>query len=495
MICVSIGRGRHRHVIAEHRHLVEQGAPLVELRLDYINGEVNIKRLINERPCPVIITCRRQSEGGKYTGSEEQRQVLLRTAIAEGVEYVDLEDDVAGKIRRFGKTKRIVSVHDFRKTPDDLDEIHGRLCEMDPDIVKICTMANHPHDNLRVLDLVRRSKVPTIGLCMGDIGIPTRILAGRVGAPFTYATFHHERALAPGQLSFQQMTEIYHYDQINAQTEVYGVIADPVGHSLSPLIHNTAFTHLKLNKVYVPFRVPREDLEQFIDDAPAMGIRGLSVTIPHKEEVVKKLTEADGSVRGIGACNTVIFADGARQGYNTDYRAAMGSLEEAMGPVAAEEKSLQGKTALVLGAGGVGMALIYGLQRRGAQIVIADGVARRATLLAKRFECRSVDWALRHTISADLVMNCTPVGMHPNVDESPFEKHHLRPSMIVFDAVYNPENTLLVKEARSRNCTVVTGVDMFVRQACLQFKLFTGQEGPADMMRDVIRRAIGAAKY
>ena len=149
----------------------------------------------------------------------------------------------------------------------------------------------------------------------------------------------------------------------------------------------------------------------------------------------------------------------------------------------------------MLGAGGVGKAVVYGLARRGANVVVSDGVARQALTLAQRFECRSVEWSARHSIAADLLFNCTPVGMHPNVDETPFEKHHLRPSMIVFDAVYNPENTLLVKEARSRNCTVVTGVDMFVRQACRQFELFTGQEGPADLMRETIRRAIGAAKY
>ena len=482
-------------MMAEHRHLVDQGAKLVELRLDYISGEVNLKRLIADRPCPVVITCRRECDGGKYTRDEEQRRLLLRTAIAEGVEYVDLEEDVAVGVPRFGSTKRIISLHDFRKTPQDLQAIHRRICELDPDIVKICTMANHPNDNLRMLQLTREAEVPTIGLCMGDIGIPTRVLAGKFGAPFSYATFHHERALAPGQLSFQQMTEVYRYGQINAETEVYGVIADPIGHSLSPLIHNAAFAHLKMNKVYVPFRIPREDLPRFIDNAPELDVKGLSVTIPHKESVIEKLTRADGAVRGIGASNTVLFEDDARLGFNTDYRAAMESLEDAMGLTDEEEKPLEGKTALVLGAGGVGKAIAYGLIRRGARVVLADGVAERATELAKRFNCRFVDWAQRHSVSADLLANCTPVGMHPHVDETPFDKHHLRPSTIVFDAVYNPETTLLIKEARSRNCRVVTGVDMFVRQACLQFKLFTGEDGPADLMRDVIRRAIGAVKY
>jgi len=495
MICVSIGRGRHRHMTAEHRHLVDQGAELVELRLDYINGDVNLKRLVSDRPCPVVVTCRRRREGGKWGGSEEQRRMLLRTAIAEGVEYVDIEEDVAAEIPRFGKTRRIISLHDFRKTPDDLEAVHGHLSSLDPDIVKICTMANRPHDNLRMMQLVSGSKVPTIGICMGDIGIPTRILAARFGAPFTYATFHHERALAPGQLSFQQMTEIYGYDRINSETDVYGVIADPVGHSLSPLIHNTAFQHLKLNKVYVPFRVPREGLAQFLADATALGIKGLSVTIPHKEAVVTHLTQADGAVRGIGATNTVVFEGDQRLGYNTDYRAAMSSLEQALGATAEGDNPLKGKMALVLGAGGVGMAIAYGLLRREAHVVLTDGVAAKAKHLAGRFKCRSAEWAQRHSVAADIIVNCTPVGMHPNVDETPFERRHMKPSMVVFDAVYNPENTLLIKEARSQQCKVVTGVDMFVRQAAIQFKLFTDHEGPADLMRDVIRRAIAAAKY
>ncbi len=291
------------------------------------------------------------------------------------------------------------------------------------------------------------------------------------------------------------MTEIYHYDQITPETEVYGVIADPVGHSLSPQIHNAGFRHCGLNKVYVPIRVPREDLARFLEDAAALDIKGLSVTIPHKEEVIKKLTEVDAAVRGIGAANTIVIDGKKRQGFNTDHRAALESMEAAIGGPAEFEQRLKGRTALVLGAGGVGKAIVYGLTRRGVKVVVSDGVSRQALTLAQRFECRAVEWPARHTIAPDLLVNCTPVGMHPNVDESPFEKHHLRPSMIVFDAVYNPEHTMLIKDAENRNCTVVTGVDMFVRQACLQFELFTGQEGPAALMRETIRRAIGAAKY
>lgn len=496
MICVSIGRGRHRHVIAEHKHLVEQGAQLVELRLDYINGQINLKRVLTDRPSPVIITIRRTQDGGKFNGEESARIMLLRTAIAEGVEYVDLEEDIAAKIPRYGKTKRIISLHDFRKTPDNLEELHARLTKLDADIVKIATLANHPHDNLRMLRLVRDSKQPTVGFCMGDIGTPSRVLAGRFGSPFTYATFHHERTLAPGQLSFQQMREIYDYDNINTETELYGVIGDPIGHSLSPLIHNAAFRSANMKKVYLPFRIPREDLATFIDDARELGIRGLSVTIPHKEAVLKWLGKVDGAVKGVAAANTILFENGELSGFNTDYRAAMDSLASAMelDEQKAATKFLEGRAAMVLGAGGAALAIAYGLMRRGADVTLASRTSARAEALAKFLGCRAIDWTARYNHSVDVLVNCTPLGMHPNVDETAYEKHHLKPSMVVFDTVYNPESTLLVKDARSRSCTVVTGVEMFIRQAALQFKLFTGQEAPADLMRDVLRRTIGPAK-
>ncbi len=494
MICVSIARSQHQAVIDTHRELVAEGAKLVELRLDYLGTAPDLKRLLAGRPSPVIVCCRRKRDGGRWAGSEEERLMLLRAAIADGVDYVDLEEDIAGQIPRFGPTKRIVSFHDFRKTPDDLQAIYERMAQLDADLIKIVTMANHPCDNFRVLRLVASAKIPTIGFCMGEMGIPSRIMTLKFGAPFTYASFSEERILAPGQLSFRQMKDIYHCDRINRETEVYGVIADPVGHSLSPLIHNAAFRQFGMNKVYVPIRVPRESLRQFLEEAPAMGIKGLSVTIPHKEAVLEKLTMADSAVRGIGAANTIVFQNGELYGYNTDYRAAMDCLHEALGIPPEQEAPFAGKKALVLGAGGVGRALVYGLVRRKAEVYVADGDDAKARALAEQFACRALDWNRRYTVRPDILINGTPVGMHPNVDETPYDGRYLRPEMLVFDAVYNPENTLLIKQAREAGCTVVTGVEMFVRQASLQFKLFTGVDGPSELMREVLKRAISPVK-
>lgn len=497
MICVSIGRGRHRHVIAEHKHLADNGIQLVELRLDYIQGAVQVKRLLADRPCPVIITCRRPVDGGRWEKSEEERLLLLRTAIVEGADYVDLEDDIAMQVPRYGKTKRIISHHDFHKTPPDLAAIHKKLTGLNADIVKIATMANHPTDNLRMLEMVRASKVPTVGVCMGDIGMPTRVLCRRAGAPFTYATFHDDRVLAPGQIGWRQMRDIYRYESISTATRVYGVVADPVAHSLSPVVHNAALKEADIDAVYLPFRVPAEQIDEFISAAGRWPLSGLSVTIPHKESILRHVKTQDDLVTAIGAANTLAFGAGGIAAFNTDAIAAVESLEAALREPDAATPPTEGlgvKTALVLGAGGAARAVAFGLRKRGVDVTVASRTLERSKKIAAEVGCKAVDWTARYRLPYDCLVNATPVGMHPNVDETPFDKEHLRSYMVVFDTVYNPENTLLVKEARAIGCRIVTGVEMFVRQAAIQFKIWHGREAPHQVMRDALKRATASAK-
>jgi 3-dehydroquinate dehydratase / shikimate dehydrogenase len=273
------------------------------------------------------------------------------------------------------------------------------------------------------------------------------------------------------------------------------VIGDPISHTLSPHIHNAAFDALGLNKAYVPVRVRPEDLTQFMHDCRELGIRGLSVTIPHKEEILHHKTKCDVGTEEIGAANTLVWHENDRIAYNTDYRAAMSSLDDLFGGAEGEPSGLQGKEALVLGAGGAARAIVVGLVRRGAHVTIASRTPERADALAQFCEGRSLAWGLRHNAKCDLVINCTPVGMHPHLDDTPFEPKYLKPEMTVFDTVYNPEQTLLLKSAREIGCQVVTGVDMFIGQAALQFKLFAGQDAPTGLMRQVFRRTISAVKY
>ncbi len=476
-------------MIAEHQFLAEQGVKLVELRVDYIGRAPSLSRLLSNRPTPVIVTARRREDGGRWLRSEDERQMLLRTAIVSGVEYVDLEADIAGSIPRYGTTKRIVSYHNFLETPENLEDLHEAMAGEDADIVKIATMANSFRDNVRMLNMVKNAKVPTIGICMGEIGMMTRILASRVGSPFTYATMTAEKKVAPGQLTYKQMNEMYHFDQINSQTELFGVVADPVAHSHSPLIHNRAMMEANLNARYLPFRVPKDDLHHFIDACPELGIHGISITIPHKENALSYCTQAESSATGIGAINTMVFDGEDRLGYNTDYRAAMDCITEVYKASQGGEARLNGLRTLVLGSGGVSRAVAWGLKQRGADVIFSGRNSEKAGALASELLCRTVPWDQRHEVNPQLLVNGTPVGMHPDVDSSPFAKEHINNLMVVFDTVYNPENTLLVKQAREARARVITGVDMFVRQAAYQFKLFTGRDASAATMRATIKEA------
>jgi 3-dehydroquinate dehydratase / shikimate dehydrogenase len=510
MICVSLGRPNHQQLIADHRALAERGAQLVELRLDWLEERPDVARLLAGRPTPVVVTCRRAQDKGLWRFSEEERLAVLKGAIQAGAEYVDLEEDVAAQFPRQGPTKRIISQHDFEKTPDDLSGLHARLCARDPDLVKLVTMAHAPLDNVRILKIVAGAKVPTIGFCMGEFGIPSRVLTGRYGAPFTYCTFDKAQTLAPGQLQFEEMRDLYRYDQIDAQTGIYGVVADPVGHSLSPLIHNSAFREQGLNNVYLPFRVPKDRLAETIREFEWLGVRGYSVTIPHKEAAVQITSRYDGPVREIGAANT-LYRDASNQwrAANTDHEAALESLVQAlMTEVVAEAAAddadarsirkettaeiLHGKRVLMLGAGGVARAIGMGVVKSGARLTIVNRTPQRAHDLAAELGATAVPWDERGDAAADIIVNCTSVGMHPRVDETPYEGAWFRPGTLVFDTIYNPEETRLLREAREHGCPTVNGIEMFVRQAGRQYEYFTGRKPPLETMREALRREIAA---
>ncbi len=499
MICVTIGRGRHASLVEEWQAAAKAGAELVELRIDCLRRDPDLKRIFKERPTPMIFTVRRSADGGLWRGQEEKRQQLLREAIALGVDYVDLESDVADKIRRFGKTKRIVSYHNLKNTPANLNEVAEQCATCDPDVVKVATAAHGLADAARVLRLgATFKKHPTVAIAMGEAGVFTRVLGAKFGAPFTYAGFNPERIFAAGMLNFASLKNDYGYDQINAETEVYAVIGDPIGHSLSPAVHNAGFRQFGLNKVMAPFQVAAGELDVFFEDLEWLGVKGCSVTIPHKSDVVAQLDHQDELVEQTGSCNTVTRnEDGTWTGRNTDCQAAIDSLEAAMGKPedSSEASPLIDKQVLILGAGGVARSLAFGVSRQGASVTITNRNDPRATTLAEEVGCRTVNWSSRASTIADVIVNCTPVGMHPNVDDTPMPPAAFqKPTTVVFDTIYHPEHTMLLKLARERGCVTLTGADMFIRQAALQFNIYTGREAPVELMKTVLKRKLGAIR-
>ncbi len=494
MICAILGRGRHAALAEEWKEASDAGVDLVELRADCLRREPDLKRMLAEKPTRCVFTARRGADGGLWRGSEEKRLRLIREAIVAGVDYVDIEMDAAREIRRFGKTKRVISYHNLKHTPSDLLEIAQQCEEMDADVVKIATRAHSVKEALRVLQVASKLETPTIAIAMGEAGSFTRVLGAKYGAPYTYANFNVDRNFAPGMFGYHVLKRDYAYDQINEMTEVYAVIGDPIGHSLSPAIHNAAFRELGLNKVMVPILIPADRLKETIEQLTWLKIRGYSITIPHKQAAVSLLTAADGGVERTGACNTMVLKDdGARIGYNSDYRAAMDSIEAAMGgpPTDGGPGPLDRKQVVILGAGGVARPIAFGLLRRGAGVTICNRTEENANDLAVQLGCRTANWGTRASILADVIINCTPVGMHPNVDDSPMPPAGFRSGTIAMDTVYHPENTMFLKLARERDCKTISGVDMFIRQAAIQSHLYTDQDAPVEVMRDVIRRKLG----
>ncbi|HEY1381698.1 MAG TPA: shikimate dehydrogenase [Gemmataceae bacterium] len=490
-ICVVIGRTRHKMVAAEIKEAGKRGAALIELRIDFVARAPDLKRLLADKPCPFVATIRRPQDGGRWAASEDARQMLLKQCIVSGgFDWVDLETDIADQIRRFKDVKRIVSYHNLTEFPQNLEEIYARMTGQDADIIKLVVAAQSSADNLRIIELMKKAARPTIAFCSGDLGFPTRILCLKYGAPFTYAAFNKERGVAPGMPAFEDLLRVYCPSRINAETKVYGVIGDPVAHSHSPLVHNAAFRERNVNAVYLPFRVPRGQLPGFLEAFAAVPVEGYSITIPHKEAAAQATHTRDQTVELTRAANTLIRRPHGFFGANTDYPAVLDTLTAHLTKPNGPPLDLHKRMVLILGAGGVARAVAHALHRAGAIVHITNRTLDRAEKLADEVNAEALDWTARHKEGCDLVVNCTPVGMHPNVDESPLHASYLRPGMVVFDTVYTPETTMLIREAKTRGAQVITGVELFIRQAGAQFHLFTGLEQPLDLMGKVLRRAL-----
>jgi 3-dehydroquinate dehydratase/shikimate dehydrogenase len=476
---------------AEMKLASQLGADTVEFRLDMLAkppSPADLERLLTDRPLPVIVTYRPVRQGGQYDGDEEQRLEILRRAGELGAEFVDVEMDTPESLRP--QSDIILSHHDFDHCPKDLDEIAAGLDASPAAVNKIAFAADSPVDALRALDVIRSCRKPTIGIAMGQAGAISRILARKFGAFGTFASLAGGAASAPGQQTLDELVKLYRWNTIGPQTTVYGVIGSPIAHSMSPAIHNAAFAAAGTDAVYVPLLIQpgKENFNRFMDEAlrrPWLSLRGLSVTLPHKENALAYLgaESCDGLTQRIGAVNTVsVGEDGKLTGANTDYAAALDCLCRAM---KITREDLAGRFVTVLGAGGVARAIVAALAHYRAEVTIYNRTVQRAERLADEFACRAAPLAEANAADAHVVINCTSVGMHPDAERSPL-KRIPKAAQIVFDTVYNPVETRLLRDARSAGCRTVSGLEMFVDQAVGQFEAWTKARAPRDVMRQVV---------
>jgi 3-dehydroquinate dehydratase/shikimate dehydrogenase len=474
----------------------------VELRLDWLASDAERTKFLRWlgrqkfKGATFIATCRRVAGGGRLAGDIARELFWLIAARAAGCAWCDVEIETVRElpdqsVREYAVPPRVLlSVHDFARTPalpKSLNaSVHGEA-----DAVKIAAQARHLSDGLRLLKLARKSR-NFVAVPMGEVGLPLRILALREGSALAYAPVGE--ATAPGQVSLRTMKELYRAHELNRATKVYGVIGDPIGHSLSPLLHNTGFAATRANAAYLPFLVHK--LSEFLAAVPEIGIRGFSVTLPHKQTMLKYLETCDELAERIGAVNTVTVArDGSLHGSNTDYVGVMRALETHM--------KLAGSRVLIFGAGGSARAAAFALARAGAHAVICARREAAARELAQACGGEIVPRRALLTEKFDAVLNATPVGMHPHAGISPLTARELH-CRIVMDLIYRPQRTELLRIAARKGIAGISGVEMFVAQGVAQWELWTGRRAPEERMRNAVLTALkdearaaarGAATY
>jgi len=459
-------------------------ADLFEVRADLVI-DLDPLALLRARTRPIVFTCRSAAEGGGWSDTEPRRRLALLEAVKRGFDYVDIElrsghlDVMAEKA---GKGL-IVSYHDLAGTPEDLPALYEEMVRTGADIVKIAVTPKSVADTARLLAFAsgvrERGGVPVIPIALGPLGTISRVAAGRYGAPFTFASVARGSEAGPGQLDVREMVELYRVRRISPATRVYGILGSDVAHSMSPAIHNRAFAAKGLDAVYLPLQAER--LDRFVESLPALGLSGFSVTRPYKVEMLRFLHEVEESAADCGSANTVVVQGDRLRGSSTDGLGVVAPLKRRL--------ELKGAAVAILGAGGAARAAAVALRRRGSRVVVVARDPGKAAEVALRLDVAHAALADLPGLHWDALVHATPVGSAAAPDETlvPAELH--RPGSVVFDMVYDPLETRLLREARAAGCTAVDGLEMLVAQAISQFETWTGLEAPADAMRAAARQS------
>jgi 3-dehydroquinate dehydratase/shikimate dehydrogenase len=469
LLCITVTAATTAE-LRQRRDQASTDADLVELRLDTVR-DVDVAGALAGRRVPVVVTCRPQWEGGHFAGPEDERRRLLAQALELGAEYIDVEWRARFDSLVASDPARVVlSMHDFQEVPADLLARHHAMQSTGAHVLKIAARANAIADCIPLLDLGAQSgrHGRLVLLAMGEYGIASRVLASRFGSAWTYAGDLQD----VGQVTASAMLKDYRFRTLTDRTQIYGIVGGAVTHSVSPAMHNAAFRSLQLDAVYLPF--PAKSADDFIAFGKAVGINGASVTIPHKVSLFERLDEVYAGARRIGAINTIRVEGGRWVGENTDAAGFLEPLQERM--------SLDGLRAAVLGAGGAARAVADALASCNCRVRIHARQRSRAETVAMQTSAETGPWPPEPG-SWDLLINCTPVGQFPNVDETPLPVDHIT-GRYVYDLVYNPVSTRLQQEAASAGCLTLGGLEMLVAQAQEQFRWWTGVRAPAGVMRD-----------
>jgi len=489
-ICIALGLPDVQTLLEHATREAEAGEAFLEFRLDFLDnpcaGAEAIAGFLERFPdCTILATCRRHQNHGKFNGSIEEQFAVLDLAVRSGAQAVDIEIETAEmapeRLKQFrARAQVVISYHNFEATPA-MDSVVHRMLQLPGDAYKIVTTARKPSDNVRVLAAAKAlPKQRMVVLAMGELGFPTRVLSPLFGGIFSYAAPLYAEGTAAGQVSARYLRHLYQVERLTKAAKIYGVIADPVRHSISPAVHNRAFQSRRMDAVYLPFLVSPAHLRDFFVMAEKLPLAGFSVTLPHKQKIIRYLDAVDPLARRIGAVNTVWRKAGRWRGANTDAAGVTIPLSRLV--------RLPKCSVLIVGNGGAARSAACALSDAGAKIAVVGRNADRVRALAKTCNAEPL---LREQLPGrafDAIVHATPLGMFPNVNECFFNGNI--PGEVVFDMVYNPLETELIKRARQQGKKVVPGLDMFLEQAVRQFEIWTGDSAPRAAMLKAAAEAL-----
>ncbi len=495
-VCVAIF-GTTPAEMVEKAQACLADSTFLEFRLDYLPKPLaalpKLKQFLAEHTeVTAIATCRRAANGGKFKGTIAAEMEVLNKVAAAGFLMADLELETAEhlkpheleKLRNHG-LGLVLSYHDFATTRG-LDQIFTRMRPFGAEFIKIVSTAKSLSDNVTMMHFLERTRdmASVVGICMGEQGIISRVLGLRAGSAFTFACASVGEETAPGQIAAKTLIETYRLDQLDRATRVFGVAGNPVKQSLTPLMLNTAFRRETVNAVSLALQTTSlSDLQTLVREVP---ISGLSVTMPLKQDVMKILEKTDPLSEKIGACNTIVRAqDGKLYGFNTDVAAVVRPLEKRL--------KLKDAKILVMGAGGAARAAVFGLREKGAEVFILNRTAPAGQKLARESKSKTFRRDQMQKTQFDVIVNATPVGMYGVKPQHILEPKEIN-ARLVFDLVYNPIETPLIRMAREKGIPVVTGVEMFVHQGARQFEIWTGKPAPEEEMLRVVVHALRQRK-
>ena len=495
-ICIALGFEDVEALLDHARAEYDAGERFLEFRLDYLpvpeQGLAAIRKFLARHPdCMLLATCRRRQNNGRFHGSIDEQIRVLEAARDAGARAVDVEIESAENCsERLAKLRSgcllAVSYHNYGGTPPRLDSILRRMTHVPADAYKVVTTARKPSDGHRVLALARGyPKVPTVVLAMGEIGFATRVLSPAFGAIYTYAAPNAAEGTASGQVCAKQLRSIYRIGKFTRDVRIYGVIADPVRHSISPIVHNRAFQARRCDAVYLPFLVQAGRLKDFMLLADRLPLAGFSVTIPHKQKILRYLDQVDPLARRIGAVNTVWRRAGKWRGANTDAAGVTVPLEKHV--------RLAKSSVLVVGNGGAARGAAFTIAGAGAKLAITGRNLDRVRALASATGAEPLSRDQAEGRMFDVVIHATPLGMTPRVEECFFRGRI--PAKLVFDMVYTPMETALLRRAKQQGAAVIPGLEMFLEQAGRQFEIWTGERPPRAMMEKAALEALAARRH